>query len=520
MAGLMVVAAAALAGGLFGNRVQAVDARDEAAVQQFSSALATISERYIDEVPPDVLIEGAIRGMLRTLDPHSNFLNAHAFKDMRIEQKGAFYGLGISIQKRGDELTVVSLIEGAPAQRLGIQVGDIIAEIEGVSTRKLPADSAVTKLRGPKGTVVHITIEREGLEEPLHFAVERAEIPLESVATAMILRPGIGYLRLTKFSETTSDEIDRALSQLKTEGMEKLIFDLRLNSGGLLDQAVEVANKFIDQDRVVVSTRGRVRGSNHEYRAEKSTPYRDLPLVVLVNLGSASASEIVAGAVQDHDRGLIVGETTWGKGLVQTVYSLEESTGLALTTARYFTPSGRLIQRAYSDSLDVYLHLDPRVADQSEPAPSGEISHTDLGRSVLGGGGITPDRVVRFEDFSELIQRLRSQYTFFNYAKRYVAQHPEIAADFKVDDAIVADFIRFIVEKEIDAKPEALSADRDTIAWMLEREIMGNRYGREAEYRIQLNHDPQVAAALTLFPEAEELLARSRRVQREVAERQ
>ena len=511
----MLVAAAALAGGLLGDRVLATDARDEAAVQHFSSALATIREHYVDPAPPEVLIEGAIRGLLRTLDPHSNFLNAHAFKDMRIEQKGAFYGLGISIQKRGDELTVVSLIEGAPAQRLGIQVGDIISEIEGVSTRKLPADSAVTKLRGPKGTVVSITVEREGLEQPLHFSIERAEIPLESVASAMILRPGVGYLRLTKFSETTSEELDRALSKLKAEGMEQLIFDLRLNSGGLLDQAVAVANKFIDQDQVVVSTRGRVRGSNHEYRAEKATPYADLPLVVLVNLGSASASEIVAGAIQDHDRGLIVGETTWGKGLVQTVYSLEESTGLALTTARYFTPSGRLIQRAYSESLDTYLHL----AEEPDAAASGEVTHTDLGRSVQGGGGITPDRVVKFEDYSELIQRLRANYAFFNYAKRYVAQHPEIRRDFQVDAAILADFESFLQGKKIEAPAADLAADRETISWMLEREIVGNRYGREAEYRIQLEHDPQVAAALTLFKEAKELLARSRRAEKEIAER-
>jgi len=512
----MLVAAAALAGGLFGDRVLATDSRDEAAVQHFSAALATIRDQYVDQVPPDVLIEGAIRGMLRTLDPHSNFLNAHTFKDMRIEQKGAFYGLGISIQKRGDELTVVALIEGAPAQRLGIQVGDIISEIEGVSTRKMPADSAVTKLRGPKGTTVNITIEREGLAEPLHFSVERAEIPLESVASAMMLRPGVGYLRLTKFSETTSEEVDRALSQLKAQGMEQLIFDLRLNSGGLLDQAVEVANKFLDQDQVVVSTRGRVRGSNHEYRAEKVTPYADLPLVVLVNLGSASASEIVAGAIQDHDRGLIVGETTWGKGLVQTVYSLEESTGLALTTARYFTPSGRLIQRAYSESLDAYL--DPHLAQQSSSG-SGETAHTDLGRSVKGGGGITPDRLVKFEDHSELVQRLRANYAFFNYAKRYVALHPEVPRDFKVDEGILADFAGFLQGKKIDAKAEELSADRETISWMLERDILGNRYGRDAEYRAQLEHDPQVAAALALFKEAKELLARSRRVEKEVAER-
>jgi len=342
-----VVILGTLAGGFLGPRLGAAAERPNDRLKTFSQILGIIQERYIDEVSPEVAIEGAIRGMLKTLDPHSNFLNSGDYQDMLEEQQGSFSGLGIVISKPALDkpLTVISPIEGTPAYRAGIRAGDVISQIEGIDTLDMSVDQALKRLRGAKGSQVSITVTRPGEEAPLHFTMTRDDIPTKSIQYAFMLRPEIGYIKVANFTRTTDRELEEKLEGLKAAGMDRLILDLRGNPGGLLDQAVRVADKFLAKGQRIVYTRGRTRGSDQEYLASGGGTHIDFPLIILVNKYSASASEIVAGAVQDHDRGLIVGKTTWGKGLVQTVYPLSHRSALALTTARYFTPSGRLIQR-------------------------------------------------------------------------------------------------------------------------------------------------------------------------------
>ena len=348
MISLAVVLAGSLAGGLLGGSTLATGDKLDDSLKTLGQILSIVEDRYVDEVPTDTLVYNAIRGMLRTLDPHTNFLDEESYRDMQEEQRGAFYGLGIVINKRGKDkpLTVISPIDGTPAARLGIRAGDVISHIRDksasidIDTLGLEIRDAVKYLRGPKGTEVTITVERAGFDKPLEFTISRDTVPTSSVTNAYMIQPGTGYIKVINFTQNTADELDRALETLHSQGMQRLVLDLRGNPGGLLDQAVKVADRFLESGKMIVYTRGRVRGSDQEYHASHRTEGERFPLIVLVNRGSASASEIVAGALQDHDRALIVGETTFGKGLVQSVFRLSRQTGLALTTAKYYTPSG------------------------------------------------------------------------------------------------------------------------------------------------------------------------------------
>ncbi|MEW5806523.1 MAG: S41 family peptidase, partial [Acidobacteriota bacterium] len=383
-----LVSAAILMGAVFLDYAE--DIHDS--LKKFNYILSVVEERYPEELNAEKAIYSAIRGMLRNLDPHSNFLDEKEFQDISEEHEGKFYGLGIQIAKRGEDkpLTVIAPIDNTPAKRAGLRAGDIISHIEGQETMGMSVQEAVKKLKGPKGTSVTITIKRIGIDEPLQFTIVRDEIPLESVTSAFIIKPGIGYIRITNFNQYTYRDFDAAFSNLESEGMERLILDLRDNAGGLLDQGVLVASRFIGTGKMVVFTKGRIISSSQEFYSEGGVPHETIPLIILVDRGTASAAEIVSGAVQDHDRGLIVGETTFGKGLVQKSYSLNGNTGLLLTTARYYTPSGRLIQRDYSSLEDYFLSED--LGYEERPDQTGrEIRHTDSGRTVHGGGGITPD---------------------------------------------------------------------------------------------------------------------------------
>ncbi len=299
----------------------------------------------------------SIDGMMRTLDPHTNFLSPEDYEDMRERQQASFYGLGILVSMRDGDLTVISPIEGTPAWRLGLRAGDVISGIEGEPTSKMNIDEAINKLKGPKGTQVHITIVRRGLGEPMQLEITRAEIPQNTVRYAYMMTPEVGYVRLTDFTRSSYREMHEAIDKLKKEGMKKLLLDLRSNGGGLLDQTVSISGLFVPSGSLIVETRGRLPDSRQRFEAEADRPPIDLPLVVLVNNGTASASEILSGAIQDHDVGLVAGTPTWGKGLVQTVYNLSYGAGIALTTAKYYTPSGRLIQRDYSSYYDYYTHF-------------------------------------------------------------------------------------------------------------------------------------------------------------------
>jgi carboxyl-terminal processing protease len=502
-------------GGLLGDRVLALTDETRDNLRLYTELVNVAHERYGSEVSYKDLIYSSIQGMLRTLDPHTSFLTPEAYSGMREKQQSSFYGLGILVGVRNGQLTVISPLEGTPASRLGIQAGDVISTIEGEPTETMTLDEAVQKLKGPKGTQVKITIVRRGLDEPLAMSVTRAEIPQTTVRMAYMLNADTGYIQLSEFSRSTGREVADAIEKLRGEGMKRLLFDLRNNGGGLLDQAIEVSEQFLPEGSVVVETRGRTRDSVQSYRASgKYTPL-DLPVVVLVNEGTASAAEIVSGALQDHDMGLVAGKPSWGKGLVQTVYNLSYGSGLALTTAKYYTPSGRLIQRDYTSYFDYYTH-----ADAGPPADvaKAEVFRTDLGRKVYGGGGITPDVAVEDGELSPFESFLLARNAYVNFGVDYQSRHHIKAADWKPGPEVNDEFRRWLVseklatEKEVDeafAKEEV----RTFALLQIRAEVLNTALGQEYRHRVLAGGDKQIQAALGLFDRASELLAQRRGLQ-------
>jgi carboxyl-terminal processing protease len=360
---LLAVVLSALVGGFYGS----VLARQDEVTQQyrvFTAALAAIDREYVEEVPSDRLVYGGIEGMLKTLDPHSSFFDPRQYAQMRERQEGKYYGLGIQIQPIDGDITVMSIFEGSPAFKKGLRRGDVIARIESKDTtgkstmldaKGMSSEDAVKLLKGPKGTSVNISIRRRGYDQLIDLQVTRDEVNIVSVRGFFMIDSNTGYLKLGEFTETSNHEVGAALEQLTAKGMKRLVLDLRDNPGGALDQAIAISNRFLPQGDMIVYTKGRTRNSDQIYRATEQSDYTHLPVVVMVNRNSASASEIVSGALQDHDRALVVGETTFGKALVQSVYKINEGAGLALTTGRYYTPSGRMIQRPWDGAFDEYL---------------------------------------------------------------------------------------------------------------------------------------------------------------------
>jgi carboxyl-terminal processing protease len=442
---------------------------------------------------------------------------------MRDRQQSSFYGLGILVGMRDGQLTVIAPLEGTPASRMGIRAGDVITSIEGEPTSEMLLDDAVLKLKGPKDTEVHITIGRRGVSTPLEMTIKRAEIPLNTVRYVMMIAPGTGYFRITEFSRSTGKEVAEAIETLRAQGMERLLLDVRNNGGGLLDQAIAVADQFVPEGTLIVETRGRIRDSFQKYRAEGDHKPLDLPLVVLVNSGSASAAEILAGAIQDHDVGMIAGTPTWGKGLVQTVYGLPYDGALALTTASYYTPSGRLIQRDYSSFYDYYAHGDGLGEDGEEGVegrielPTGDepVFYTDLGRKVYGGGGITPDVLVHPQESPEVVQFLESRNAFFLFGVELsnTGKVTGEVASWMPGPEVLQEFETWATrEGMVDAATELDAAlqEADTRAQVLNRiraEVLNAALGNDARYRAIAEGDHQIRQALALFQRASELLA-------------
>ena len=428
---------------------------------------------------------------------------------MQDRQKGTFYGLGILVTKRNDQVTVITPLEGTPAARLGIRAGDVISEVEGQSTDDMALDEVVKKLKGPKGTTVNIKITRVGMKEPIPLSIVRAAIPTNSISNVLMVRPGVGYVRMKDFTSTTVRELQDAVDKLQDQGMQKLILDLRMNPGGLLDAAVGVSDHFLDKGQMIVYTKGRTADSAQDYVAPGKHTKVEVPVVVLVNRGSASASEIVAGAIQDHDRGLVVGETTWGKGLVQSVYTLQYGAGLALTTSKYYTPAGRNIQRDYTSFYDYY------VADDSDttaevPLKERKQYQTDTGRTVYGGGGITPDIMVKQPELTRTTQLLEVRSAIFNFAVEYAAKHEALTKDVAITQKMVDDFVRFAAEKDIAPEFEIRDAlknaeDRKYIERALKAEIIAAKFGYDASFAYRLEGDAQFEKALEVFPQAQKL---------------
>jgi carboxyl-terminal processing protease len=504
---LVAIAAATLFGGFYGNRLfgSPVPGDLNKRLKEYTDLIKAVTENSPEEVGADKVVYSSIDGMLRTLDPHTSFLEPKEYSDMQDRQKGSFYGLGILVTKRNDQVTVITPLEGTPAARLGIRAGDVISEVEGVSTSDLPLDEVVKRLKGPKGTTVHLKIIRVGIKEPIPLTMVRAAIPTNSISNVLMIRPGVGYVRIKDFTATTVRELDEAVEKLKAQGMQKLVLDLRMNPGGLLDAAVGVSDHFLDKGQMIVYTKGRTADSAQDYVAPGKHDQVNVPVVVLINRGSASASEIVSGALQDHDRALIVGETSWGKGLVQSVYSLQYGAGLALTTSKYYTPSGRNIQRDYSSFYDYYVADDDSTPEI--PLKDRKQYKTDTGRVVYGGGGITPDVFVKPAQLTKTTQLLEVRSAIFNYAVEYAAAHPALTQDVTVTPDIVEGFVQYAAGKDVATIEEIRQAlqkpeDRNFIERSLKAEIVAAKYGYDASYPYRLQGDSQVAKALELFPEA------------------
>ena len=522
VAGVVVVCA--VLGGALGR--EPVVAQDQVAEQYkvFTAALTAVEKEYVGEVQSDRLVYGAISGMLSTLDPHSNFMDPKTYAQMRERQEGRYYGLGISIQVVGTDVTVVNVFEGSPAHQRGMRRGDVIAKIENDDTKGWTSDQAVAKLRGPRGTAVGISLRRAGYDKLLDIKVTRDEIHMPTVNAVFMIDATTGYVRVTDFGENTDQELGRALRDLTQKGMKRLLFDLRENPGGALDQAIKVSNRFIAKGKLIVFTRGRAPNSDQDYHATESTDYLNVPMVTLVNRNSASASEIVSGALQDHDRSLVVGETTFGKALVQSVYKVSQDAGAAITTARYYTPSGRLIQRPWDGTFDDYLQYRYRDQDPNKAHNPADLKYTIAGRKVYSGGGVEPDQ--RFdgpvEGFnpSRFGRTLYGRNLFARYAQQFarrgdtrIAPGPktrQLGPDFVVTDEMVAEFKELAKKEPIKWDEDAWQKDLAFIKAMMRKEIDVDLFGVAAAYQNLAKSDPQVQFALMQFGEAQQLLELSR----------
>ena len=519
-AGIGVIVFSAVLGGLLGGRVLAQQASMSRHFDAFASALAAVEANYVDDVEPERLVYRAIGGMLQTLDPHSNFMDPRSYAQLRERQEGRYYGLGIRINVLDGRITVMSLFEGSPAYRVGIRAGDVIAQIESENAIGMSSEQAVRLLRGPRGTTVNISIRRDGYEDLIDLDVERDEINISTVRAAFMVDGETGYVRLGDFSETSNAELGRALDRLRAEGMGQLLLDLRDNPGGPLDQAISVSNQFLPRGDMIVYTRGRVSNSDQDYHARDESDFAGLPIIVLVNRSSASASEIVAGALQDHDRALVVGETTFGKALVQSIYRVSHGAGLALTTARYYTPSGRMIQRPWDGTFDEYLTYSLREQETPARAPA-DRKFTDAGREVYSGGGIEPDYFmagpIRGFDPSRLGRLLAARGDFAYFARRFSAigdariavegaDRELVSPGFVVDERLLTAFREQVRSRGLTIDDEEFVADTDFIRAMIRYEVDLALFGEAEAWRNLFGRDPQAQFALPLFDEARRLL--------------
>ena len=526
IAALIAIVVSAVVGGVYGKGAQATVNTVPEHYRTFTAALSAIQTQYAEPVESDRMVYGAINGMLQTLDPHSSFMDPRSYAQMRERQEGRYYGLGLTIQSVDGDITAVRVFEGSPAFTNGIRRGDVIADVEGTNTKGWTTEATVNKLKGPKGTFVKIGVRRKGFERLLEMNVMRDQVSIPSLSASFMIDATTGYVGITDFAEHTDEDLGLALESLTKRGMKRLVLDLRSNPGGQLDQAIRITNRFVPKGSMVVYTRGRVANSDSDYRATDTPEYTTIPMITLVNRNSASASEIVSGALQDYDRSLVVGETTFGKALVQSVYKISGGAGRALTTARYYTPSGRLIQRPWDGTFDEYLTY--TMKDQSERAKTpDQLKYTTGGRKVFSGGGIEPD--LRFdgpvEGFSptRFGRALQGRGLFAGYAEQFSAEGDTrvgqsgasrkiVKKGFAVDDAMVADFKAFVTERKVKIEEADWIKDIDFIRAMIRYNIDEAVFDIATARQRLVTVDPQARFAISKFPEAEKLqeLSRSR----------
>lgn len=507
----------------------------EKLARDYIQAMELVRENYVREVDYETLTTAAISGMLRVLDPHSNFYDRKAFEEMRQEQRSQYFGIGASIQSRHRGVYIMETFKDTPAARAGLRYGDQIIKVDGESSESWDSDKVRDNLRGELGTEVKVTVLREGVAQPITVTLERAAVDLPSISSHYILKPGTGYIALSRgFHSTTADELTNAINNLKEQGMNQLVLDLRGNPGGFLDQAIRVSDKFLQRGQVVVSVRNREgKASDKDWTAESGSP-ENFPVVVLIDDGSASASEIVAGAIQDHDRGLIIGEPSFGKGLVQTIYPLSGGTGLTLTTARYFTPSGRLIQRDYSSG-SIYEYHFRRTAN-GDVKPDGktknQMRRTDLGRVVYGGGGIEPD--VKVEPVLIKNEQAAIWTTgLFLFVRKLMAGEVAAAPNFKrngiefdhqpqpnefvINDDILKAY-RVFMEQFIAQNQDyglTMKMVDEHLEWSrrkIREEVLLAAYGADTQRRMIADEDVQLQKALAEMNNSAQLAEKARRL--------
>jgi len=542
---VLVILVSSVTGGLRARSHRHVAKPDESATEKFeaervesdySEAIATVEEKYAGEIDYEKATQAAIQGMLFTLDPHSVYFPYAEFKKLKEDQDSRFYGIGVQILRHDDGVYIQSAVQGTPAARAGLRYGDRIIEVDGKDARDWSGDEVSKNVRGSRGEPVNLKIERAGQEAPINFKIVRDAVPLPSVRNAFMLRASTGYIGLIGgFQHTTDDELHEAINSLRKEGMRQLVLDLRNNTGGLLDQAINVASEFLPRDQVVVSVKGRSEYSEPAvYKSNGSDP-EDIPLVVLINRNTASASEIVAGAIQDHGRGLVVGETSFGKGLVQHVFQLPFNTGLTLTTARYYTPYGRSLQRDYSSGslYDYYTRRDPDDPNQpaiqpGQPSPTeaappranGPAFRTAAGRIFYGGGGITPDYEARPLTATPVRNRITEAAFHFTRLlgagvipglESYRIERIEFgrtprASDFPITDKVVEALRAFLrKDSKQHLQVSQIDSDLEFVKLRLREEIVTAAFGADDGQRVLLESDPQALRAVEVLPDAKRL---------------
>lgn len=531
---IILIAVCAVAGGIFGkfpvNSTAKTGLTNESVSNDYSEALELIDENYVDKIEREKVLDTSIQTMLFTLDPHSSFFTRDEFRKLYEEQQSQFYGIGVSIVRHRDGVYVQSVIPNTPADKEGLRFGDKFVEVEGKDAKDWSGAEVSSNVRGEQGTPVKIKVARAGVEQPVDFTITRGGVPLPSIRNYFMLENNVGYIGLSGgFQETTAQELDRAISDLQQQGMKKLLLDLRGNPGGLLPQAIEVTSRFIPRGQTVVSVKGRTDDSQfRDLRAMGGNVY-DFPLVVMINGGSASASEIVAGAIQDYGRGLVVGSDSFGKGLVQKIFPLPYGTGLTLTTARYYTPYGRSLQRDYSNGsiYEYYTHSNAALeesdaaATEEKPKPKGEAVKTAGGRIFYGGRGIEPD--LKAPELPYTAARARINEAAFYFVRDLVAG--EIKGfenyktekqnylmtikpnEFEVNDNLLDKYTAFTIADKENGLTEANIKDQSKYAKARIRELIASaKNSSEAGQQVFLESDPQVLKAIDALPEAAKLV--------------